>query len=57
VLGFDLEEETIKQEIAKRGAKRVLLQMPEGLKPQAPQLAKLIEKSGARPTHATAPAT
>jgi 2-(3-amino-3-carboxypropyl)histidine synthase len=46
VLGFDFEEERIKQEIAKIGAKRVLLQMPEGLKPEAPKLAKLIEKAG-----------
>jgi 2-(3-amino-3-carboxypropyl)histidine synthase len=47
VLGFDFEEERIKQEIAKLGAKRVLLQMPEGLKPEAPKLAKLVEKTGA----------
>ena len=32
MLGFDFEEERIKQEIAKLGAKRVLLQMPQGLK-------------------------
>jgi len=47
--GFDFEEERIKQEIAKLGAKRVLLQMPEGLKPEAPSLAKIIEKTGALP--------
>ena len=47
MLGFDFEEERIKQEITKLGAKRVLLQMPEGLKPEAPKLAKLVEKSGA----------
>ena len=47
MLGFDFEEERIKQEITKLGAKRVLLQMPEGLKPEAPKLAKIIEKSGA----------
>ena len=47
MLGFDFEEERIKQEIAKLGAKCVLLQMPEGLKPQAPKLAKLVEKAGA----------
>ena len=44
---FDFEEERIKQEIAKRGARFVLLQMPEGLKPEAPRLAKIIEKAGA----------
>ena len=47
MLAFDFEEERIKQEITKLGAKRVLLQMPEGLKPQAPKLAKIVEKSGA----------
>ena len=47
MLGFDFEEERIKQEIIKLDAKRVLLQMPEGLKPEAPKLAKIIEKTGA----------
>jgi diphthamide biosynthesis enzyme Dph1/Dph2-like protein len=47
MLGFDFEEKRIKQEITKLGAKRVLLQMPEGLKPEAPKLAKIIEKGGA----------
>jgi len=45
--GFDFEEELIRQEIARLGAKRVLLQLPEGLKPEAPRLAKLVEKAGA----------
>ena len=47
--GFDFEEERIKQEIAKLNAKRVLLQMPEGLKPEGPRLARIIEKTGALP--------
>jgi 2-(3-amino-3-carboxypropyl)histidine synthase len=47
--GFDFEEERIKQEIAKLGAKRVLLQLPEGLKPEGPRLAKIIEGTGALP--------
>ena len=47
--GFDFEEERIKQEIAKLGAKRVMLQMPEGLKPEGPHLAKIIQKTGALP--------
>jgi 2-(3-amino-3-carboxypropyl)histidine synthase len=47
--GFDFEEERIKQEIAKLGAKCVLLQLPEGLKPEGPRLAKIIEKTGALP--------
>jgi len=44
---FDFEEERIKQEIIRLGAERVLLQLPEGLKPEAPRLARSIEKSGA----------
>lgn len=47
--GFDFEEERIKREIARLGSKRVLLQLPEGLKTQGPQLAEIIEKVGAVP--------
>jgi 2-(3-amino-3-carboxypropyl)histidine synthase len=47
--GFDFEEERIKEEIAKLNAKRVLLQLPEGLKPEGPRLAKIVEKAGALP--------
>jgi 2-(3-amino-3-carboxypropyl)histidine synthase len=47
--GFDFEEERIKQEIQKLGAKRVLLQLPEGLKPEGPRLAAVVEKAGALP--------
>ncbi len=47
--GFDFEEERIKQEITKHGARRVLLQFPEGLKPEGPRLAAIIEKTGALP--------
>lgn len=46
---FDFEEEKIKSDIASLGAKRVLLQLPEGLKPEGPWLAKIVEKSGALP--------
>jgi 2-(3-amino-3-carboxypropyl)histidine synthase len=46
---FDFEEERVKQEILKLGAKRVLIQLPEGLKPQASYLAKIVEKFGALP--------
>lgn len=46
---FDFEEERVKQEILKLGAKRVLVQLPEGLKPEAPRLAKVVEKAGAMP--------
>jgi 2-(3-amino-3-carboxypropyl)histidine synthase len=46
---FDFEEERVEQEILKLGAKRVLIQLPEGLKPEAPRLAKIVEKAGAVP--------
>jgi len=44
---FDLEEARLKEEIKKRGAKRVLIQLPEGLKPEGPRLAAVVEKAGA----------
>jgi 2-(3-amino-3-carboxypropyl)histidine synthase len=47
--GFDFEEARLKQEIAKRGAKRVMLQLPEGLKPEGPRIAEIIETTGALP--------
>jgi len=46
---FDLEEERLKEELKKRGAKRVLVQLPEGLKPQGPRLAEVVEATGALP--------
>ncbi|RJS78247.1 diphthamide biosynthesis enzyme Dph2 [Candidatus Bathyarchaeota archaeon] len=46
---FDLEEERIKKEIQQLKAKRVLIQLPEGLKPEAPHIAKTVEKAGALP--------
>jgi len=46
---FDFEEERLRQEIAKLGAKRILIQLPEGLKGEAPRLAKVVEKAGALP--------
>lgn len=49
MLGFDFEEERIKHEINRLAAKRVLLQLPQGLKPQAPKLAKIVEETGALP--------
>jgi len=44
---FDLEEERLKEEIEKRGAKRVVIQLPEGLKPDGLRLATIVEKIGA----------
>ena len=46
---FNLEENRLKREIVKRGAKKVLLQLPEGLKPEATKLAAVIEEAGATP--------
>ena len=46
---FDLEEERIKKEIFQLKAKRVLIQLPEGLKPEALHLAKTVEEAGALP--------
>jgi 2-(3-amino-3-carboxypropyl)histidine synthase len=46
---YDFEEERIRQEILKLKARRVLIQLPEGLKPEAPRLAKTIEKFGVLP--------
>jgi len=44
---FEFEEQRLELEIKKRGAKRVLLQLPEGLKPEGPRLAAVIERAGA----------
>jgi len=44
---FDLEEKRLKEEIKRRKAKRVLIQLPEGLKPYGPYLANIAEKAGA----------
>jgi 2-(3-amino-3-carboxypropyl)histidine synthase len=43
---YKLEESKIVEEIGRRGSKRVLLQMPEGLKPLGFRLAQLIEDEG-----------
>ena len=44
---FELEESRLEEEIKRRGAKRVLLQLPDGLKPNGPRLAAAIERAGA----------
>lgn len=44
---FELEENRLKKEILRRQAKKVLLQLPEGLKPEGPRLAAVIEDVGA----------
>ncbi|MDH7563345.1 MAG: diphthamide biosynthesis enzyme Dph2 [Candidatus Bathyarchaeota archaeon] len=47
MVGFDLEEERIKQEIRSHEAKRVVIQLPDGLRREAARLAEIIEKEGA----------
>lgn len=44
---FDLEEDRIKREVIKRHALRVLVQLPEGLRSKALQIASIIEETGA----------
>lgn len=44
---FEFEEKKLKKEIAKRKAKRVLLQLPEGLKIYGPYLANIVKEAGA----------
>jgi len=45
---FNLEEKRLADEIRKHGAKRVLIQLPEGLKPNAPKIAAVVENAGAQ---------
>jgi 2-(3-amino-3-carboxypropyl)histidine synthase len=45
---FDLEEKRVITEIRKHKAKRVLIQLPEGLKPYAPRIATIIGNAGAQ---------
>jgi 2-(3-amino-3-carboxypropyl)histidine synthase len=40
---YQIEEDRILEEVTRRGSKRVLLQLPEGLKPLGFRLAKLLE--------------
>lgn len=44
---FDLEFNRLREEIRRRGARRVLVQLPEGLKPEASKIASIIEETGA----------
>jgi len=44
---FDFEEKRLTQEIKRHRAKRVLIQLPEGLKPQGPRIAEVVEETGA----------
>jgi len=44
---FDLEEKRLEEEIKKQKAKRVLIQLPEGLKTEGTHLASIAEQAGA----------
>jgi 2-(3-amino-3-carboxypropyl)histidine synthase len=44
---FDLEEKELLKAVCDRKARLVLIQLPEGLKPQGPKLAHVVEKAGA----------
>jgi 2-(3-amino-3-carboxypropyl)histidine synthase len=46
---IDFEEERVRREIERREAKRVLIQLPEGLKREGPRLGAIVEKAGAVP--------
>ena len=48
-MSFDLEEKRLQEEIKKRKPKIVFLQLPEGLKPEAPRLASVVEEASALP--------
>ncbi len=54
---YDLEEDRIVAEITGRGARRLLIQLPDGLKNEGPRLARLIrEKTGAEVFVSASPA-
>jgi len=54
-MSFNLEEKRLKREIEKLKPKIVFLQLPEGLKPEAPHLASIIEEAGATAIVSTDP--
>ncbi len=54
---FDLEEDRLVAEIMERGARRILIQLPDGLKTEGPRLSKLVRaKTGAEVFVSAAPA-
>jgi 2-(3-amino-3-carboxypropyl)histidine synthase len=44
---FDFEEPRLRKEITKRGAKLILIQLPEGLKAEGPHIAAIAQEAGA----------
>src|SRR5207244_6096990 len=54
---FDLEEEKLLSEIEGRGARKILIQLPDGLKQEGPRLAEMIRaKTGAEVFISASPA-
>ncbi|MDR0470643.1 MAG: diphthamide biosynthesis enzyme Dph2 [Nitrososphaerota archaeon] len=49
MFGFNFEVDKLKQKITQLGAKRVILQMPQGLKPHSAQFAQLVQSCNALP--------
>ena len=43
-MDYDLELDTVVNEIKKNNAKRVLIQLPDGLKPKADEIQKKLKK-------------
>lgn len=52
---FNLEEDRIREEIIKRGARKVIIQLPEGLRSEAYRLALIVENAGALPIFSADP--
>ncbi len=48
VMEYYLELERVKKEIKKAKAKKVLVQLPDGLKPKATEIARELGKTGAK---------
>lgn len=54
---FDLEEDRLVAEIERRGARKIVLQMPDGLKNEGPRLARLVKnRTGAEVFVSASPA-
>lgn len=47
-MDYDFELERVKKEIKKSKAKKVLVQLADGLKPHATEIARELEKTGAK---------
>ncbi len=47
-MDYDFELDRVKKEIKKSKAKKVLVQLADGLKPHATEIARELEKTGAK---------